>query len=242
MTETKMKTNKFIFGIASALCCFTANAAEIEMNTARMQAMDKITGHVSVINVPVNGEVKFGSLSIVVRSCKTRPAEEAPENFVFADITDKSLKGEEINIFKGWMLSSSPATNALEHPIYDVWLLQCLNTKIDSFKLLTEKQLAERDDLPMSQRKIFDSEVSNELKSEEKTQEPAVDDTHKPMSEMEYMPDESEDGKPENLAEPTTNENSEFSFDEDDENAEIQNEINRIKSDVENKDISSEEQ
>ena len=67
--EQKQKTNKFIFGIASALCCFTANAAEIEMNTARMQAMDKITGHVSVINVPVNGEVKFGSLLSSMKLC-----------------------------------------------------------------------------------------------------------------------------------------------------------------------------
>ena len=104
---------------------FTANASGgITKNNAQMQAMDKITGRVSVINVPVNGVVEFGSLSIVVRSCKTRPAEEAPDNFAFVDITDKTLQGEEFNIFKGWMISSSPATHAVEHPIYDVWLLQ----------------------------------------------------------------------------------------------------------------------
>ncbi|HBO50098.1 MAG TPA: hypothetical protein DD619_04875 [Alphaproteobacteria bacterium] len=237
-----MKLNKFVISAAAGLSCFAANAAEIDMNTARMQAMDKITGHVSVINVPVNGGVKFGSLSIVVRSCKTRPAEEAPENFVFADITDKSLKGEEINIFKGWMLSSSPATNALEHPIYDVWLLQCLNTKVDQSALLDEKQLAERDNLPMSERKILENSVSGELKTEEKAPEKTEENAKKPMSEMEYLPDESEDGKPETIAEPAEAENSEFSFDEDDDTAEIQNEISRIKSDWENKDINAEKQ
>lgn len=237
-----MKLNKFVLSAAAGLSYFAADAAEIDMNTARMQAMDKITGHVSVINVPVNGSVKFGSLSIVVRSCKTRPAEEAPENFVFADITDKSLKGEEINIFKGWMLSSSPATNALEHPIYDVWLLQCLNTKVDQSALLDEKQLAERDNLPMSERKILENSVSGELKTEEKAPEKTEENTKKPMSEMEYLPDESEDGKPETIAEPAEAENSEFSFDEDDDTAEIQNEISRIKSDWENKDINAEKQ
>ena len=147
-----MKITKTLTLTAMAMfIATTSNATEIEMNTARMQAMDKITGHVNVINVPVNGMVNFGSLSIIVRSCQTRPVEEAPENFAFVDITDKSLKGEEVNVFKGWMLSSSPATNALEHPIYDVWLLQCLNNKIDEKTLLTEKQCHEREPRPVGQ-------------------------------------------------------------------------------------------
>lgn len=129
---------------------FTTNASGgITKNNAQMQAMDKITGRVSVINVPVNGVVEFGSLSIVVRSCKTRPAEETPDNFAFVDITDKTLQGEEFNIFKGWMISSSPATHAVEHPIYDVWLLQCTDEKNNKKNILTEEQLAQRDNLPM---------------------------------------------------------------------------------------------
>lgn len=129
---------------------FTANASGgITKNNAQMQAMDKITGRVSVINVPVNGVVEFGSLSIVVRSCKTRPVEEAPDNFAFVDITDKTLQGEEFNIFKGWMISSSPATHAVEHPIYDVWLLQCTDEKNNKKNILTEEQLSQRDNLPM---------------------------------------------------------------------------------------------
>lgn len=122
----------------------------IDKNTAQMQAMDKITGRVSMINVPVGGEVKFGTLSIVVRRCQTRPQEEAPDNFAFADITDLTLQGEEINIFKGWMISSSPATHAVEHPIFDVWLLNCLDTKVDSASLLSAEALQKRDEIPMA--------------------------------------------------------------------------------------------
>lgn len=128
------------------------NAFAIEKNTAKMQAMDKITGMVSVVNVPVGGKIDFGSLSIVVRHCATRPEEETPDNFAFVDVVDKSLKGEELNIFKGWMISSSPATHAVEHPIYDVWLLKCLDTEVDKDKLLSEEELALRDNLPMSSR------------------------------------------------------------------------------------------
>ena len=220
MMVIKMKIAKI--SLSAALFCFwalCANAAEIEMNTARMQAMDKITGRVSVINVPVNGNVHFGSLSIVVRSCKTRPVEETPENFAFVDVTDKSLKGEEINIFKGWMISSSPATNAVEHPIYDVWLLKCLNSETTTGQLMSEEQLAERDNLPMKKSKSG-VKTSSELKeASEGTMKKQL--TDKPMSEMEYFEEESENGEPENIVKSEEkNENGEFSFDEEDENTE----------------------
>ncbi len=124
-----------------------ANAANLPMNTAQMQALDKITGQMSVIEVPVNGEVKFGSFSVVVRDCQSTPPEEVPENYAFIDVADTDRDGHVFNIFKGWMVSSSPSLNSVEHPIYDVWLLKCHNTKIDTAKLLSSQQLAERDNL-----------------------------------------------------------------------------------------------
>ena len=100
-------------------------SAEINTNIARMQAMDKITGMVRVIDVPINSEVKYGSFSIVVRACKTRPPEETPENFAFVDVVDNYKSENPVNIFRGWMISSSPSLNPVEHPIYDIWLLSC---------------------------------------------------------------------------------------------------------------------
>lgn len=172
----RIKTLFYIF-LITLLPLYSVDATSgIAKNNAKMQAMDKITGRVSVIDVPVDGAVEFGSLSIVVRSCKTRPAEEAPDNFAFVDITDKTLQGEEFNIFKGWMISSSPATHAVEHPIYDVWLLQCTNEDNSTKILLTEEQLSQRDNLP-----IKSLEVSK------KTNTPENDrlDLSKTISEME---------------------------------------------------------
>lgn len=143
----KNKIGAIVCGLVS-LAFSVANAEGIDKNTAKMQAMDKITGRVSVINVPVGGMVNFGSLSIAVRACKTRPMEETPDNFVFADITDKTLQGEDVNIFRGWMISSSPATHAVEHPIYDVWLLNCIDKKVDKSLLLSEEQWAAREGIP----------------------------------------------------------------------------------------------
>lgn len=148
-----MKNNyKFIFILLAFLCqAFSSHAAEMDMNMAQMQAMDKITGRVNLIEVPVNGEVKFGTFSVVVRSCKTRSEEEIPENFAFVDVTDKSFDKEEFNIFKGWMFSSSPAVHAVEHPIYDVWLIKCFNGNPQPEQLLSEEILLARDNLPRLQ-------------------------------------------------------------------------------------------
>ena len=143
-----MKNSCLILAFFTLFLAFNAAAKSLDKNTAKMQAMDKITGRVNVINVPVNGAVNFGSLSIVVRSCKTRSPEETPDNFAFVDISDKTLDGQEVNIFKGWMISSSPATHAVEHPIYDVWLLNCYDGTIEPADILSPEILALRDNLP----------------------------------------------------------------------------------------------
>lgn len=146
----KKTINTAAAAAAAFLAAGSAHAAEISTNTAIMQAMDKITGQVSLIEIPVNQEVAFGSLSIVVRECKTRTPEETPENFAFVDVVDKNTAVGDVNIFKGWMLSSSPALNPVAHPVYDVWLLKCSNKDVDPKNLMSKEQLEERDTVTMS--------------------------------------------------------------------------------------------
>ncbi len=129
-----------------------AFGGEISTNTAVMQAMDKITGQVDLIEVPVNHEVGFGTFSILVRECKTRTPEETPENFAFVDVVDHTTNRGNINIFKGWMISSSPALNPVAHPIYDVWLIKCIDRKVDTKKQMSTEQLAARDEIEMNRQ------------------------------------------------------------------------------------------
>lgn len=134
-----------------ALSFFVAHsgvAAEIPTNAALMQAMDKVTGRVNKMTIPVNSKVSFGDFSLVLRACKKRPAEETPENFAFVDVTDKSFGTDEYNIFRGWLLSSTPGINAIEHPIYDVWLLECVDADVKTADILSADELEKRDNLP----------------------------------------------------------------------------------------------
>ena len=144
-----------------------ASAENLPMNTAQMQALDKITGRVSIIEVPVGGEVRFGTFSVVVRSCQKTAEGEVPEDFAFVDVTDKSFDQEEYNIFRGWMMSSSPAINAVEHPIYDVWLLKCHDTEVKKELLLTAEALEQREKLPRKNEVIAFNESLEENTFEE---------------------------------------------------------------------------
>ena len=157
------KINKLLVftALCSSLWVGIAAAREIPTNTARLQAMDKITGKVSIVDVPVNGHAEYGTFSIVVRSCKTRSPEETPENFAYVDVVDNYQSENPVNIFRGWMMSSSPALNAVAHPIYDVWLLKCLNTEIDKSRLMSDEELKIRNNIAKKQ----DSSVENEKSS-----------------------------------------------------------------------------
>ena len=60
-----------------------------------------------------------------MRACKKRPPEETPETFVFLEIVDLRPDSSPVRVFTGWMIASSPALSGLEHPTYDVWVIDC---------------------------------------------------------------------------------------------------------------------
>lgn len=91
-----------------------------------LQGLDKITARVSTFSVPLNELAVFGSLQIEVRACLKAPPEEAPENAAFMEIVEQKPDSEARKVFGGWMFSSSPAVSALEHPVYDVWVQNCI--------------------------------------------------------------------------------------------------------------------
>jgi hypothetical protein len=92
---------------------------------ALLQGLDKITARVSKFEAPVGAPVQFGTLAIRVRDCEKSSPEDTPENAAFVEI-DETRTGEiRTRVFSGWMFASSPALSALEHPVYDVILLDC---------------------------------------------------------------------------------------------------------------------
>ena len=91
-------------------------------------ALDKITARVNTLRGRVGVPMTFGTLKIIVRECVARPPEEPPESTAFLEIYQMHDENKETKVFSGWMFTSSPALSALDHPVYDVWVLGCENS------------------------------------------------------------------------------------------------------------------
>ena len=117
---------KAILAFAAALCAAGPALAD-PYGVAVLQALDKVTARVTTLEAPLGDTVRYGSLEIIARACDKRPPEEPPESAAFLDIWEER-PGEPVQgVFRGWMFASSPALSAMEHPVYDVWVLDCKN-------------------------------------------------------------------------------------------------------------------
>ena len=115
------------FGLLGGVV-FASNAVWIDGRKARLQALDKITARISTVESFVGVSHFFGTLEITVDRCAFHPPEEPPENAAFITVYDRGYDGLKPNlVFSGWVFSSSPAVSALEHPVYDLTLLACVN-------------------------------------------------------------------------------------------------------------------
>ncbi|WP_288901447.1 DUF2155 domain-containing protein [uncultured Sneathiella sp.] len=102
------------------------NAADsLEGDIVILRALDKVTARTKDLFVPIDETAIFGSLAVRPRKCLKRPPEEPPETSAFLEISEVRVDDDNLPLFTGWMFASSPAINALEHPVYDVWVIDC---------------------------------------------------------------------------------------------------------------------
>lgn len=114
----------------------TAHAANIPGSAIMVRALDKVTATTQDYTVQIGDTLEYGSLSIDAVHCEKRPPEELPETFAFLKIRDAKLDGtgqetdEAETVFSGWMFASRPALSALDHGVYDVWVIGCKTPEI----------------------------------------------------------------------------------------------------------------
>jgi hypothetical protein len=103
-------------------------------DVAVLRGLDKVTFEYRDFKAPVGKDVDFYGLTISVKRCAKRPPEApTPETIVGMEIRERETNGEgqkaqAKRIYSGWMFASSPALNPLDHPVYDVWVLDCINS------------------------------------------------------------------------------------------------------------------
>lgn len=98
------------------------------MNTVVLRALDKITGRTQTFSVAIGETIKFGAIYVMPRGCRKNPPIETPESASFLQIWEIHPDNGPQWIFSNWMFASSPALSAMNHAVYDIWVVDCKNS------------------------------------------------------------------------------------------------------------------
>ena len=87
-----------------------------------LRFLDKLTSETGDVALDRGQSAKFGRLLVRLDSCRYPVANPASDSEAYLTIVEET---SGLELFNGWMLASSPALSALDHPRYDVWVLSC---------------------------------------------------------------------------------------------------------------------
>ncbi len=101
-----------------------APAAEFtDSDGAQLRFLDKLTSETGDVTISRGQSAKFGRLIVRLDSCRYPTGNPASDAEAHLTVIEETTEAE---LFSGWMLASSPALSALDHPRYDVWVLSCV--------------------------------------------------------------------------------------------------------------------
>ncbi|MCT8330585.1 DUF2155 domain-containing protein [Albidovulum sediminis] len=113
--------------LIACLCALPAMAQEAPEATgapgAILRALDKVSGLTQDIEVHNGESAFFGRIEITLDDCRYPTDDPASDAFARLRVFDTTA---QVTAFDGWMVASSPALSALDHPRYDVWVMRCL--------------------------------------------------------------------------------------------------------------------
>jgi hypothetical protein len=126
---------------------------------AQLRMLDKTTARSVTLEATAGSTLKFGSLYIRTQSCRKSAPVDQPESAAFLQIWENKRDNQKNQksewVFSGWMYASSPALSAMDHPVYDVWVIDCLSktdaseTKQEGVILEGEGEVKAKDQAPL---------------------------------------------------------------------------------------------
>ncbi len=130
----------FISACFLAVAAWPVEAGMVDFPVVRIQSLDKTTARTMTFDARVGSTIKYGPLYIRVQACRRAPPMEQPESAAFLQVWEVDMKTNEPQwVFSGWMFASSPALSAMDHPVYDVWVIDCLSEDQKQQKETTEE-------------------------------------------------------------------------------------------------------
>ena len=99
---------------------------ELEGKFTDIQVLDKISSKNILLKLKNGEETKHKDLLIKSMKCKNSEFDDNPEITAYLQVKDMTKKSNnDVFVFNGWMFSSSPSIAPFDHPVYDIWLVNC---------------------------------------------------------------------------------------------------------------------
>jgi hypothetical protein len=124
------KNNKNLFFFIFLIYFFLINNLISNDNTegdyTELKILDKISSKNILVKLKNNELITHKDLSIKSLKCKNSEFDDNPEITAYIQVKDlRDQNNDEVFVFNGWMFSSSPSITPFDHPVYDVWLINC---------------------------------------------------------------------------------------------------------------------
>ncbi|GGF65198.1 hypothetical protein GCM10011402_16680 [Paracoccus acridae] len=108
--------------LAAALTTPAAAQEVARADGALLRGLDKISGRTTDLPVLVGEAVRYGRLQVRLGECRYPAGDPSSDAYAQLTIADVS---QNVTLFSGWMIASSPALSALDDARYDVWVISC---------------------------------------------------------------------------------------------------------------------
>ena len=123
--KNSLKLNLIIF-VYFSLFSFAFSQSNLEGTYTDIKILDKISSKNTLLKLKNGDLVTFKDLSIKSLKCKNSEFDDNPEITAYMQVTDlNKSNNDEVFVFNGWMFSSSPSVTPFDHPVYDIWLVNC---------------------------------------------------------------------------------------------------------------------
>ena len=108
------------------LIIFISFSKNNDAKSVELKILDKVSSKSSQLKIEINSEVKFKNLKIKVLKCENSKFDDNPEVTAYLQVIDTDSKNnDKVFVFNGWTFASSPSLKPFDHPVYDIWLINC---------------------------------------------------------------------------------------------------------------------
>ena len=163
--------------------------------SVRLQGLDKSVGRTITFEARVGSTIEYGPLYIKINACRKAPPIEKPESAAFLQIWEVPPGQEKSQwVFSGWMFASSPALSAMDHPVYDIWVLDCTGREEPNEEAAaaeTDKE-ADQTTLPESNEETGGAASGETLPTDSEAEETGPSE-QTPAADAEIVDSEAED-------------------------------------------------